>query len=213
MIVIRVQAQDNNTNGYLVCLFQMVSRLKYFIKNSQVISRSTHKWYPISGTHEDKKGSRNGFLLINPTSGSILEDSFKWYHIYTWYQSCKTMVPQVILNFKWSSNEECIPHYKSSSLSNGWPMKWFRGRRHTNWYQGQRSYVWYLKKLYKWCHSNNQVMSIKNARFKPQPSTPNAYLCINKKHTFYGNWWQRGRDCTKIWKLWDWDCTRGRDKI
>ena len=25
---------------------------------------------------------------------------------------------------------------------------------------------------YKWCHSNNQVMSIKNARFKPQPSTP-----------------------------------------
>ena len=25
--------------------------------------------------------------------------------------------------------------------------------------------------IYKWCHSNNQVMSIKNARFKPQPST------------------------------------------
>ena len=33
--------------------------------------------------------------------------------------------------------------------------------------------------IYKWCHSNNQVMSIKNARFKPQPSTQNAYLCIN----------------------------------
>ena len=30
-----------------------------------------------------------------------------------------------------------------------------------------------------------------------------AYLCINKKLTFYGNWWQRGRDYTKIWKL-DW---------
>ena len=57
--------------------------------------------------------------------------------------------------------------------------------------------------IYKWCHSNNQVMSIKNARFKPQPSTPNANLCINVKHTFYGNWWQRGRDCTKIWKLWE----------
>ena len=54
------QAQDNNTNGYLVCLFQVVSRLKYFIKNSQVMFRSTHKWYPISGTHKDK-GSRNGF--------------------------------------------------------------------------------------------------------------------------------------------------------
>ena len=26
--------------------------------------------------------------------------------------------------------------------------------------------------IYKWCHSNNQEMSIKNARFKPQPSTP-----------------------------------------
>ena len=57
--------------------------------------------------------------------------------------------------------------------------------------------------IYKWWHSNNQVMSIKNAKFKPQPSTPNTNLCINEKHTFYGNWWQRGRDCTKIWKLWE----------
>ena len=38
--------------------------------------------------------------------------------------------------------------------------------------------------IYKWCHSNKQVMSIKNARFKPQPSTPIAYLCINEEHTF-----------------------------
>ena len=30
-------------------------------------------------------------------------------------------------------------------------------------------------------------VSIKNARFKPQPSTPNASLYINEKHTFYGN--------------------------
>ena len=43
------------------------------------MSRSTHKWYPISGTHEDSKCLRNGFLLINPTSSSILENSFKWY--------------------------------------------------------------------------------------------------------------------------------------
>ena len=59
MIVIKVQAQDNNANAYLVCLFQMVSRLKYFIKNQQMMSRSTHKWYPISGTHKDSKCSRN----------------------------------------------------------------------------------------------------------------------------------------------------------
>ena len=38
--------------------------------------------------------------------------------------------------------------------------------------------------IYKWCHSNNQVMSIKNAL---QLSTQNVKLCINKKHTFYGN--------------------------
>ena len=43
--------------------------------------------------------------------------------------------------------------YKSSSVSNGWPMLSHRGRCHTNWYQDQRSYVWYLKKpytRYKW---------------------------------------------------------------
>ena len=61
MIMIRVQAEDNNANGYLVYMFQMVSRPKYFIKNLQMMSRSTHKWYPTSGTHEDSKCSRNGF--------------------------------------------------------------------------------------------------------------------------------------------------------
>ena len=49
------------------------------------------------------------------------------------------------------------------------------------------TFNWYQIGIYKWRHSNKQEMSIKNARFKPQPSTPNAYLCINKKHTFYGN--------------------------
>jgi hypothetical protein len=34
------------------------------------MSRSIHKWYPISGTHEDSKCSRNGFI-----------DKFnKWFH-------------------------------------------------------------------------------------------------------------------------------------
>ena len=175
------------------------------------MSRSTHKWYPTSGTHEVSKCSRNGFYWqiqqvvpywkiisngIIHTSGITSTHDIN--HTRWWFP-------------KWSSTlsdhqiKNDSLNYKSSSVSNGWPMLWHKGRCPTNWYQGQRSY--------KWRHSNNQVMSIKNARFKPQPSTPNAYLCINEKHTFYGNWWQRGRDCTKIWKLWDWDYTRGRDKI
>ena len=45
------------------------------------------------------------------------------------------------------------------------------------------SYKWYLQVV-----SFQQSSDVhKNARFKPQPSTPNAYLCINEKHTFYGN--------------------------
>ena len=45
------------------------------------------------------------------------------------------------------------------------------------------SYKWYLQVV-----SFQQSSDVhKNTRFKPQPSTPNAYLCINEKHTFYGN--------------------------
>ena len=61
---------------------------------------------------------------------------------------------------------------KSSSLANGWPMQWLRGRCPTNWYQGQRSYVWYLKSYTKWCHSNICGGVHQKWRFKPQPSTP-----------------------------------------
>ena len=144
-------------------------------------------------------------LLTNPSSGSMPLNSFMWYHIFTcginhtrrWFH-------------KWSSTlsdhqmKNASLNYKSSSVSNGWPMLSHRGRCPRNWSQDQKSYVWYLKKpytRYKWYKlqvvstngviSNNQVMSIKNARFKPQPSTPNAYPCINEKLTFYGNWWQR----------------------
>ena len=99
-------------------------------------------------------------------------------------------------------------NYKSSSVSNGWPMLSQRGvvtqidnkikeskcgiSRSPTQDSSGTNFNWYQIGIYKWCHSNNQVMSIKNARFKPQPSTPNAYLCINEKHTFYRNWWQRG---------------------
>ena len=160
------------------------------------------------------------FLLINLTSGSILEDSFKWYLLHT---SGITSIYDINHErrwfHKWSSTlsdhqmKNASLNYKSSSVSNGWPMLSHRGRYTTNWYQekilcvvSQEALhkiqeVQVTSGIYKWCHSNNQVTSIKNARFKPQPSTPNAYLCINEKHTFYGNWWQRGRDCTKTWKL------------
>ena len=81
MIVTRVQEQDNNANGYLV--FQVVSRLNWFIKwCSQVVCRSTYKWYLTSGTHEDSK-FKNWSKLTNPTSGSMVSNSFKWYHIST----------------------------------------------------------------------------------------------------------------------------------
>ena len=58
--------------------------------------------------------------IANVQEMVFINKSNKWFyarkffqvvsHLYTWYQSYKTMVPQVILNFKWSSNEECIPH-------------------------------------------------------------------------------------------------------
>ena len=112
-------------------------------------------------------------LLINQTSGSILEDSFKWYSlptsgIYIWYQSCKMMVPQVILNFKWSSNEECIPHLQELKC-----IKWMTHAIT----QGDVSHKLISRSkilcvvpqearhkiqvaqvtsgIYKWCHSNN----------------------------------------------------------
>ena len=49
----------------------MASRLNYFIKNSQVVStKSTYKWYPTNGTHEDSNYSRNDFYWqINHTHG------------------------------------------------------------------------------------------------------------------------------------------------
>ena len=215
MIVIRVQAQDNNANGYLVCLFQVVSRLKYFFKNSQVMFRSTHKWYPISGTHGDSKCSRNGFLSKNTTSGSKLEDSFKWYSLHTSSITSIYGVNHARRWFhKWSSTlsdhkmKNASLTYKSSRVSNGWPMLSHRGRCHTNWYQENILCVVFQEALHKIqvIQVTSSIiptimkMSIKNARFKPQPSTPNVYLCINEKHTFYGNWWQRGRDYTKIGK-------------
>ena len=92
-------------------------------------------------------------------------------HFYMWYQSYKTVIPQVILNFKWSSSEASSLTYKSSSISNGWPMLWHRGGAPPIGIKVKRSYMRYLKG-YKWCHSNICGGVHKNARFKCQPSTP-----------------------------------------
>ena len=102
------------------------------------------------------------------------------------------MVPQVILNLKWSSNEECIPHLQELK----WPMLSHRGRCHINWYQDQRSYVWYLKKpctRYKWyklqvVSTSGVIPTIKWCPSKMQDSSVNRLPQCNplyqKRHTF-----------------------------
>ena len=97
MIVIRVQEQDNNANGYLVWWFQMVSRLKK-------ISRSIHKW-----CLDQLISDILQMVLIkiaNVQEMVFINKSNKWFHArkffqvvshsYMWYQSYKTVVPQVI---------------------------------------------------------------------------------------------------------------------
>ena len=167
------------------------------------------------------------FLSKNTTSGSKLEDSFKWYSLHTSGITSIYGVNHARRWFhKWSSTlsdhqmKNASLTYKSSRVSNGWPMLSHRGRCPTNWSQDKKilcvvsqkalhkiQVVQVTSGIYKWCHSNNQVMPIKNTRFKPQPSTQNAYLCINEKHTFYGNWWQRGRSWNK-----DMKCIMGRSR-
>ena len=118
----------------------------------------------------------------------FIDKSNKWFHaskffqvvshFYTWYQSYKTVVPQVILNFKWSSNEEKFPHtIRDKAYQIGWPMLWHRGRSPTTiGIKVTRSYTWCLKSYTNGVHK----------KYKIQAYTiyPNASLCINKKHTF-----------------------------
>ena len=61
----------------------------------------------------------------------------------------------------------------------------------------KRSYMSDIKG-YKWCHSNNQVMSIKNARYKPQPSTQKQVFASMRSTPFMEIDAKGGRDCTKI---------------
>ena len=102
------------------------------------------------------------------------------------------VVPQVILNFKWSSSKASSLTNKSSSLSNEWPMLWHRVRCPPIGIK-VKDPTWGISRATSGVIPTYVVVSIKNTRFKCQPSTPSATLCINKMHTLYGNWWQRGR--------------------
>ena len=65
--------------------------------------------------------------IANVQEMVFIDKSIKWFHaskffhmvshVYMWHQSYKMVVPQVILNFKWSSNEECTPHIQELKFS------------------------------------------------------------------------------------------------
>ena len=92
MIVTRVQEQDNNANGYLVCLFQVVCRLKHLIK--------IYKWCLDQPTSDIlqvvlmKIGSVQEMAIIDKSIIHVVS------HLYIWYHSYKMVLPQVVLHFK-----------------------------------------------------------------------------------------------------------------
>ena len=88
----RVQEQDNNANGYLVWLFQVVSKLD--------LSSGIHKWCLDQLTNDIlqvvlmKIANVQEMVFIDKSIIHVVS------HLYTWYQSYKMVVPQVILNLK-----------------------------------------------------------------------------------------------------------------
>ena len=93
MIVTRVHEQDNNANGYL---------------DSNKFSRRIHKWCLDQLTSDILQVVL--MKIENVQEMVFIDKTNKWLHarklfhmvshFYTWYQSYKTVVPQVILNFK-----------------------------------------------------------------------------------------------------------------
>jgi hypothetical protein len=137
------------------------------------------------------------FLLTNPTSGSILENSFKWYHIPTHGISTCDIYHARWWFHKWSSTlsdqiKKCYPHLLVVSLVD-WTMLWHRGRCPTDWYQGKRSYV----VSQKWCHPNIDVNVHQICKIRVSTIYPNASLCINKKHTFFWKLMTKGERLDK----------------
>jgi hypothetical protein len=109
------------------------------------------------------------------------------------------VVPQVILKFQWSSSEESSLTYKSSRFSIGWPMLWHRGGVPPIGIK-VKDPTWGLSRA-----TNGVIPTFGDVhkKYKIQVSTIylNAILCINKKHIFYRNWWQRERSWNKDMKM------------
>ena len=128
------------------------------------------------------------------------------------FNRCLVSWSQVISN-KWSSTSReqikwSFHHQQELKFIKGMTKQWLRGRDpHLSVSRSQGPlYMWYLScgiSIYKWCHSNIWWCPSK-WRFKSQPSTPSAALCINKlMHAFYGHWWQRGRNCGQRYERWE----------
>ena len=144
--------------------------------------------------------------LTNPTSCSMVANPFKWYHI----SRCGINHTRWWFH-KWSSTlsdhqmKNASLTYKSSSLANGWPMLWHKGRCPTDWYQGQRSYEWYLKSYPNGVIPTYEVMSIKNARFKCQPSTPMQPFVSRDAHLLWKLMTKEERLVQRYWGKLDLD--------
>ena len=178
--MIRVQEKDINVNEYLVCLFQIVSRLNWSLKwYSQVVSKSTYKWYPTSGTHEDDKCSRNGYnwQILQVVPWLFLHVVYLDYHIVTsethtsdikhvkwWFHKWSSL--WVII--KWST----FPHIQELKIiklddpcydiGGGAPPIGIKVKDPT----------WGISRATGGVIPTYLVVSIKNARLKCQPSTP-----------------------------------------
>ena len=141
-----------------------------------------------------------------------IDKSNKWFHGSKFFQSGITSTRGINHArrwfHKWSStlsdhqmkNASLI--YKSSSLANGWPMQWLRGRCPTNLYQGQRSYVWYLKS-----YTSDVIPIFGSVHKKCKDSSLHHLPQCKPLHQWEAHiLWKlmtKGGDCTKIWKLWE----------
>jgi hypothetical protein len=132
-----------------------------------------------------------------------IDKTNKWFHASKFFQVVSHINHTRRWFHKWSSTlsdhqEKKVPtHTKAQAYQEGWPMHWHRGGAPLIGIK-VKDPTWGISRVTSGVIQTYAVVSIKIARFKCQPSTPSATLCINKMHTFYGNWWQRGEISTKI---------------
>ena len=143
LVQVILEAHDNDKSTRKRQQCKWISSLFQYL-DSIDSSSGVYKWYLDQLTSDILQVVL--MKIANVQEMIFIDKSNKWFHnrkffqvvshLYTWYQSYKMVVPQVILNL--SSSETSSLTYKSSSLSSGWPMLWHRGRCPTNWYQGQK---------------------------------------------------------------------------